>query len=64
MLHPEKPEHATGADLLYEMCSPRDRKVRITLVQYKVWSGEVLYLSKSRVQQQLDRLRSTVCGAS
>jgi hypothetical protein len=61
MLHPEKPEHATGADLVYEISSEKYRKARLALVQYKIWDGDVLYLSDERVAAQLARLKSVTC---
>ena len=62
LLHPDRPEHVTGADLVYEIYSNRERLVRLALVQYKVWDGEVLYLSEERLRRQLERLRACSCG--
>lgn len=63
MLHPEKPEHTTGADLIYEISSDREKKARLALVQYKVWDGEVLYLSDERMLNQIKRLKDATCDA-
>lgn len=64
LLHPDRPEHVTGADLIYEIYSNRDRLVRLALVQYKVWDGEVLYLSEERLHRQLERLRACSCSGN
>jgi hypothetical protein len=63
MLHPDRPEHSTGADLVYEICSERDGKARLAFLQYKIWDGETLYFTRARgLADQLDRLAGEVCA--
>ena len=62
LLHPDQAEQATGADLLYEICSPKSERVRLVLVQYKLWDGTRLYFSRDRkLVPQMRRLRSSAC---
>ena len=61
VLHPDKPEHITGADIIYERHSPSEETVRIVAVQYKIWEDKVLYLSDTRMQTQLARLKKFTC---
>lgn len=65
MLHPDRAEQVTGADLIYELYSPRNREARVAFVQYKIWDGKSLPLGrplgKSRVQRQLSLLNERVC---
>lgn len=62
LLHPDKPEHVIGADVIYEIVSDRAALARLTLLQYKVWNGRTLYLSESpNIVKQLQRLQSSSC---
>jgi len=62
LLHPDKPEHTTGADLIYENYWDKQRVVRMAFVQYKVWNGSTLYSSKAaNLEEQLKRLKTVVC---
>jgi hypothetical protein len=62
LLHPERPEHSTGADMIYEMCAPRENLVKVAFVQYKAWNGKALYASKSRnLERQVSRLSDLAC---
>lgn len=61
MLHPDPPEHATGADVIYEVYWDKKRMVRLAAIQYKVWNSRTLYKSAG-LAKQLDRLRSVFCG--
>jgi hypothetical protein len=64
VLHPDPPEHATGADLVYELYWEKKSRVRIALIQYKVWDGATLYSSQARnLVDQMSRLTSTICAA-
>lgn len=61
VLHPDNPEHVTGADIIYERHSPTEEKASIVAVQYKIWENKVMYLTDERMQKQLDRLRNFTC---
>ena len=60
MLHPDPPEHATGADVLYEHYWDKKRMVRLAAIQYKIWKGRTIPMSK-RLQKQMDKLRRAFC---
>lgn len=62
LLHPDKPEHLTGADMVYELYDAGLNRVRLVLLQYKVWSGEHLEVD-DRVRRQMDKLQNCVCHA-
>ncbi len=62
VLHPDKPEHVTGADIIYERHSPTEEKACIVAVQYKIWEDKVLYLTDERMQKQLSRLKNFTCN--
>jgi hypothetical protein len=61
VLHPDRPEHITGADIIYERHSPHSEAARIVAVQYKIWTDKVMYLSDERMRKQLDRLKKFTC---
>ena len=61
VLHPDIPEHVTGADIIYERHSPADGAVSIVAVQYKIWSDKTLRLTDQRMMEQLERLRKFLC---
>lgn len=61
VLHPDKPEHVTGADIIYERHSPYEESARIVAVQYKIWDNKVMYLTDDRMKTQLARLKSFTC---
>lgn len=61
VLHPNPPEFATGADLIYEQYWKDRRLVRLAALQYKTWTGRVLYRN-DRLTKQLDRLHQAFCG--
>ncbi|MCI5164355.1 MAG: hypothetical protein D3917_20570 [Candidatus Electrothrix sp. AX5] len=46
LLHPDKPEHLIGADLVYEQYDIANERVRFVFLQYKTWDNGVLYFSK------------------
>lgn len=62
VLHPDKPEHISGADIIYERHYPNAEMASIVAVQYKIWTDKVLYLSDRRMAQQLKRLKSFICN--
>ncbi|MCP1454577.1 hypothetical protein [Pseudomonas kilonensis] len=61
VLHPDKPEHITGADVIYERHDELTQTVNLVVVQYKIWDGKKLYLSDERLQGQLARLKCFTC---
>lgn len=62
MLHPDKPEHTTGADLVYEQHLENSGHIRVMFLQYKIWDNGVLYLSKAQnLPAQLKRLKESLC---
>lgn len=64
LLHPDPPEYAVGADLIYEQYWNKKQLARIVLVQYKIWDGKVLYLSQApNLAAQLRKLKTTFCDA-
>jgi hypothetical protein len=62
VLHPDKPEHVTGADVIYEMHNPDEQEASIVAVQYKIWEERALRLSDPRMQAQLQKLQSFTCA--
>jgi hypothetical protein len=62
VLHPEVPEHLTGADIIYERHSPTDELASIVVIQYKIWEKKLLYLNDPRMQRQIARLKDFICG--
>lgn len=61
VLHPDHPEHITGADIIYERHAPKNEKVSIVAVQYKIWEDRKLYVSDPRMQEQIRKLREFLC---
>ncbi|KWB43022.1 hypothetical protein [Burkholderia ubonensis] len=61
VLHPDKPEHVTGADIIYERHSPHAEAASIVAVQYKIWERRSMYLTDARMLSQLDKLRRFTC---
>ena len=61
ILHPEKSEHITGADLLYERYDKETDTVRIVLIQYKLWEKQKMYFSDTRMLQQLKKMENFIC---
>jgi hypothetical protein len=61
VLHPDKPEHITGADIIYERHSPGEETANIVAVQYKVWEKKMMYLTDPRMLSQLTKLRKFTC---
>lgn len=61
VLHPDKIEHITGADLIYERHSLSDETVAIVAVQYKIWENRKLYLSDERMLDQISKMNEFLC---
>lgn len=64
VLHPDKPEHITGADVVYERHDLANQTASLVAVQYKIWEERALYLSTPRMKAQLKRLASFMCESS
>ena len=62
VLHPDNPEHITGSDIIYERHSPKDDKVSIVAVQYKIWDDNKLHLSDKRMTKQIENMRDFLCN--
>lgn len=61
VLHPDRPEHITGADIIYERHNEQTGGISIVAVQYKIWEDRQLYLSDSRMLGQLEKIRNFLC---
>ncbi len=61
VFHPDKMEHISGADFIYERFDKKTGKVSIILVQYKIWEDREMYLSDKRMQKQLNRMKCFSC---
>lgn len=62
LLHPDEPEHITGADLLYEQHDVDNDLVRFIFLQYKIWENKSISLSPNgRNYQQIMRLKNSIC---
>lgn len=62
LLHPDRIEHSTGADLIYEQHDVEQGKIRVMFLQYKIWEDGVLYYSQAHnLEQQLRRMHSLLC---
>ncbi len=64
VLHPDKAEHATGADLIYEQHWNDKQVAHLAAIQYKIWDGERLYFSAAKnLEEQLGKLKNTFCDS-
>lgn len=64
LLHPDAPEHVTGADLIYEQYDLENDKVRFVFLQYKTWDEGVIYFSNPKnLIPQLEKLKATLCDS-
>lgn len=62
LLHPDKPEHITGADLIYEQHDNENGLIRFLFLQYKIWNNGVLKFSSAKnLEPQLKKLKSCLC---
>lgn len=61
VLHPDSPEHISGADIIYERHCRESEMVSIVAVQYKIWEKRKLYLTDPRMQDQLEKMRGFLC---
>ncbi|QDV70631.1 hypothetical protein Poly24_43570 [Rosistilla carotiformis] len=61
VLHPDNPEHISGADIVYERHDRFKKAVNIVGVQYKIWENRELYLNEERMQEQLTKMGKFFC---
>lgn len=64
ILHPDRPEHILGADLIYERYNVDTEKVRVAVLQYKVWDDNgTIYFggSDERSLKQMQKLHNNLC---
>lgn len=62
LLHPDIPEHITGADLIYEQHNIETNEIRFMFLQYKIWEDGTLYFSSSKnLNSQLLKMKSILC---
>jgi len=65
VLHPEIPEHITGADLIYERFDNVTKTVVIAFIQYKIWEHKKLNISDNKSNQrmlgQIEKMREFLC---
>ena len=62
LLHPDKPEHVSGADLIYEQHDEASGKIRVMFLQYKIWEDGILYFSQAgNLEAQLRKMKSLLC---
>lgn len=61
VLHPDRPEHVTGSDVIYERHEPGEQQASIVAIQYKIWEDRSLGLTDPRLQKQIEKLRSFTC---
>lgn len=62
VLHPDKPEHITGADIIYERHNRDTGRISIVVVQYKIWEDKKLYLSDPRMTSQIEKMKAFTCS--
>lgn len=61
VLHPDKPEYISGADIIYERHILDVESVSLVAIQYKIWENKTIYLSDERMMAQLGKLKSFLC---
>jgi len=68
LFHPNKPEHSTGVDIVYEHYREEEDLVRIAAMQYKMLDADTLSMSSKREQnrfeKQLDKMKGEFCKNS
>jgi len=61
LYHPDKPEHITGTDVVYEIYDLLNERVRFIHLQYKVWDDKTIYLNNPKIQSQMKKMDLTLC---
>jgi hypothetical protein len=63
--HPDPPEWSMGGDMIYEHHDLQNERVRIAVLQYKMWDGKKINRPPSeaeRMNNQLARLENAFCN--
>lgn len=64
LLHPDKEEHISGADLLYEQYNLKTNQVRFLFLQYKTWDDGIIYFSQHQnLIPQLKKMEKMLCNS-
>ena len=63
VLHPDKPEHISGADVMFERHDRKNETVNIVGVQYKIWIKRQMYLNDDRMKRQLADMKTFYCDS-
>lgn len=61
VLHPEKAEHISGADVIYERHQLNQKGASIVAVQYKIWEDRRLLTTDPRMQSQIKKMHDFIC---
>jgi hypothetical protein len=61
VFHPDKQEHISGADIVYERHNYDAKTANVVAVQYKIWDDKLLYLNDPRLQEQLGKMKAFFC---
>jgi hypothetical protein len=68
LFHPDKPEHVTGVDVVYEHLWDEEELARIVAMQYKMLEKDILSMpfqkELERFQRQLNKMKNTFCDAA
>lgn len=65
LLHPDKEEHVSGADLVYEQYNILTDEVRFLFLQYKTWDDGTIYISQHKnLIPQLKKLENVLCKSN
>jgi hypothetical protein len=51
VFHPDRPEHLSGADVIYERHDATNDAVSLVALQYKIWEGKSLSLGDGRMSK-------------
>jgi len=61
LYHPDKPEHITGTDVVYEIFDLLNERVRFIHLQYKIWDDKKIYLNSGNIKSQMLKMNSVLC---
>ncbi|MDN4013894.1 hypothetical protein QX233_15575 [Chryseobacterium gambrini] len=63
LIHPDRPEHIIGADLIYEHLNTKHKNVRFLHMQYKTWNNKILNFKAGNLEDQINKLDNILCKA-
>ncbi|WP_265427076.1 hypothetical protein [Chryseobacterium sp. YIM B08800] len=63
LIHPDRPEHIIGADLIYEHLDTKNKNVRFLHMQYKTWNNKSLNFKAGSLDEQINKLENILCKA-